>query len=273
MRKLSISRAWDETKAILSRDGKLFASVALALITFPTLITGYLNPKGMTDASPPLWASIVTLIASLVVFGGQLACIRLALGPSITVGSAIGHGMRRMPIYFLAILIVVAGLLLAAVPFALALSAAGVPMTGTTLPNTPPVVIAVILYFALICFIFVRMCMTAPAASGEAIGAIAIIRRSWELTAGNFWRLLGFLLLFLVATMLIVLALHSAIGLVVSLALGPVEPMSASAVVIALIDALINAVVTVLLTVMLARMYVQVAGHAGTESGVPISGT
>ena len=30
---------------------------------------------------------------------GQLALIRLALGPSITVGGAIAHGVRRMPIY------------------------------------------------------------------------------------------------------------------------------------------------------------------------------
>jgi hypothetical protein len=40
MANLSISAAWDETKAILAHDGKLFASVALALIALPALVTG-----------------------------------------------------------------------------------------------------------------------------------------------------------------------------------------------------------------------------------------
>ena len=39
--------------------------------------------------------------------------------------------------------------------------------------------------------------MTSPVASEETVGPIGIIRRSWELTRGNWWRLFGFIVLFL----------------------------------------------------------------------------
>jgi hypothetical protein len=35
MAKLSISRAWEETQDVLARDGRLLASVALALVFAP----------------------------------------------------------------------------------------------------------------------------------------------------------------------------------------------------------------------------------------------
>jgi hypothetical protein len=261
MRKLSISQAWDETRAILGHDGRLFMSVALGLIALPTLITGMINPKGMTG-SAPIWISLVSISVSLIALGGQLACIRLALGPSITVGAAIAHGMRRLPIYFLAVVILVVAGLLAAIPFALALTAMGVGVDEKTVPDSPPVLIAVILYACLIVFVMVRMIMMAPSISAESIGPIGAIRRSWKLTAGNFWRILGFVVLLLIAALVVVLAIHAVIGVLVSLTLGTVEPMSAAAVIIALIDGLFNAALTILFAVMLARFYAQLAGDA-----------
>ena len=38
MSRLSISAAWDETKAILVREGRLLATVALALIVLPQTV-------------------------------------------------------------------------------------------------------------------------------------------------------------------------------------------------------------------------------------------
>ena len=87
MRALSLSQAWDETKAIIMRDGRLFASVALALVALPAAIEGLVSPRGM-DASAPWWVDAVMIVASLIALAGQLALIRLALGP-------VDHGWRR----------------------------------------------------------------------------------------------------------------------------------------------------------------------------------
>ena len=41
---LSISKAWDETKAILVRDGRLIGAVALALFVLPGLVLDLAYP-------------------------------------------------------------------------------------------------------------------------------------------------------------------------------------------------------------------------------------
>lgn len=262
MRRLSLSQAWDETRDILGRDGRLYISVALALVVLPAVINGLLNPKGMADAGAPLWVDLVSIAASLITLAGQLGLIRLALGPSITVGGAIAHGIRRLPVYFAGALLVLLGLLVIAVPFGLALRALGVPLTpGAPVPPTPTVLIVALLYFAVICFVGVRMLLTAPVASAEPVGPIAILKRSWALTDGHFWQLLGFLLLFFIAATVVLIGVGAAIAVVVRLFLGALEPMSVSALVVALVQALLSAAFTTVLAVMLARIYAQLSGR------------
>lgn len=269
MRSLSISAAWDETKAVLARDGRLLFSVALALVALPTAIAGIVNPGGVNNAQTPLWIDLVTLIASLVALAGQLALIRLALGPSITVGSAIGHGLRRMPFYFLAVLMIVFGLLLIAVPMLFILAALGVPIDRTPIPVSAPLVLIGLIYFALICFVGVRMMMSAPAASAEAIGPIDILKRSWQLTDGHWWALFGFIAIFFVGAIVLLLAVGSAAGVLVGLTFGTIQPMSIAALIVALVQALVNAVVTTLFALMLARIYAQLAGRDEVRASVP----
>lgn len=274
MQSLSISQAWEETKAILARDGRLFVSVAACLVAFPTLVASLLNPKGVIGSSAPLWISVVGLIASLIALAGQLSLVRLALGPSITVGAAVAHGLRRLPVYFLAVLIIVVVLFLLAMPFAVALQAMGVPLGVRSAEQSMsgPLLIAALLYLALLCFVGVRMSMSAPVASAERGGPLRIIKRSWQLTSGHFWRLFGFILVFFIGALVLMVGVEAAVGVVVGLLIGPIQPMSASAIILALVHALLNAAVTVLLAVMTARIYTQLAGRAEAEASVPSTG-
>jgi hypothetical protein len=269
---LSISKAWDDTKRIVAHDGRLIASVALALVALPTAVTSLIDPKGAAGVSGPRWMLVVMLVASLAALAGQLALVRLALGPSITVGSAIAHGLKRMPIYLLSAILIVVVLMALAIPFGLALAALGVPVDAKTMPMTPGVTFVLLLFIALVVFIAVRMLMTAPVASAEDIGPVAIIQRSWSLTAGHWWRLLGFLLSFFIGAVVALLAVSAVSGAVAALLFGPIEPMSASALLVALVEALANAAITGLFAVMLARIYAQLAG-SGVQASVPSSGT
>ena len=85
-----------------------------------------------------------------------------------------------MPIYLLSAILIVAVLFLLAIPFAVALSAIGVPLDSKTVPVTPGSFVILILFVALVFYLGVRMLMSAPVASAEAVGPIAIIRRSWD---------------------------------------------------------------------------------------------
>ena len=272
MSALSISRAWDETKARVAADGKLFAVVAAALIALPTLVAGVVSPTS-TNAEPTLTSGIILVIASIIAIIGQLAIIRLAIGPTVSVGEAIGHGARRMPVYFVAAILILIGLFILAIPFVVVLVAAGVELDERAIVTSPLALLLGFLYLLVLCFFAIRMLMSSPVASEEAVGPIGILRRSWELTSGHWWRLFGFILLFMIAAVIVMMAISWAVGFVALILLGPVEPMSASALVIATVEAIVNAAVTVLLAVMLARIYLQLSGRDPAEVTVPKSGT
>ena len=272
MAALSISRAWEETKARIASDGRLMMVVAAALIALPMLVLGAISPK--TDsAEPSLLSGLALLVSSLLAIVGQLAIIRLAIGSSVSVGEAIGHGARRMPIYFLAGLLIVLALVLVLIPLTVVLYASGVPLEEGAIADSPLALILMLVFIAFAFFLGVRMLMSSPVASEEALGPISILRRSWDLSSGHFLRLFGFILLFVIGAGIAMMAINWAVTIVAVLLLGPVEPMSASALIVAVIDAIVNAAVSVLLAVMLARIYLQLAGRDAIDVTVPKSGT
>ena len=272
MRGLSISAAWEETRNILARDGRLLTTVALALIALPTTVNTLLNPSGVAAANTPLWMDCVAVVAYLIALAGQLSLIRLAIGPSITVGGAIAHGTRRLPVYVAAVLLVVLVLLILLVIISLVLAALGVRVDRqVTAQMSPPSVIAGLVFLGAFIFLFVRMVLSAPVASAEHAGPIAILKRSWRLTEGHWWQLFGFLLIFFIGAAIVTIAIGSAAGVVI-LYFGKAQPMSAPALVLALINALVSAAITTLFAVMLARIYLQLANRPGVQPSVPNSG-
>jgi hypothetical protein len=262
---LSISKAWDETKDIIARDGRLFAAVALALVALPGAIAGLVSPKGFADPAAPTWAHVVTVIATLVEVAGQLALIRLALGPSTTVSDAITHGLRRSPIYIVAAILITCGLIILAIPFAVILMSAGVPLDAEGIRQSPIAALLAIVYFVIVTFFAIRLMVSSCVASAELAGPLAIIRRSWQLTGGHWWRLFGFIVTFLIGALVLIGAVGAAVGVLVGITLGKPDPMSASALVIALVTSALDAAITVLLAVMLARIYVQLSGRSTVE--------
>ncbi|HYI43230.1 MAG TPA: glycerophosphoryl diester phosphodiesterase membrane domain-containing protein [Sphingomicrobium sp.] len=275
MRRLSISRAWEETRTRLGSDGKLFTTVALALIALPSAVSTLVNPNGgMTGSTGSPGSGLVTLVMSLVALVGQLAIIRLAIGPSVSVGGAIGHAAGRALPYIGSILLLVVGLFLAALPFGVVLTMMGASFERGAEQLPPGAWIPALLFFALLIYVATRMLMTSSVASAEAAGPIKILKRSWELTRGNAGRLLAFLLLFLIALVVVLSAVAVMVGLLANALFGEIEPLSAGALFVGLIQGLISAAATTVFAVMLARMYVQLSGPADApEVTVPHSGT
>jgi len=272
MSNLSISKAWDETRALFASEGRLFASVALALTGVPTMISGLIEPQGSSlDGKSPLWVDLLTLAAGLIALIGQLALVRLALKPSITVAGAIAHGARRMPIYLLTAFIVGLGLVVLAIPLLIAAMLSGIKLDQAATAMTPAMAVLVVIFVIVALFLGVRMLMGTPVASAEPAGPIGIITRSWHLTNGKFWKLLGFLVIILIGAGVVLMAIGAIVGSVATFALGPLEPMSTSALVLSLCEGLFNAAFTAVFAVMLARIYVQLSGRDTVTA--PTSGT
>ena len=262
--KLSISEAWEESRAVLARDGKLIGTVALALFVLPGTILDLVMPEAPVGQFPPAgpWMAVAA-VAILISLVGQLAIIRLAMGPHVSVGEAITHGARRLLPYVAAVLIWALPLM---VVIALLYSAAGAD------PENPSAGVALgLLAVALLgIYLAVRFLMMSAVASAEAIGPAAILRRSWDISGGNWWRLFGFLLTFAIGAVALLWAIGTVAGLVFQLAFGSIERFSAGGLLVVIVAQAVSALVSMIFFVMLARLYTQ--SNRVPHPSVPSSG-
>jgi hypothetical protein len=272
---LSISAAWDRTKARFSADGGLLLTVALALIALPSALAEFAfpsssNPFGAVASAGEMVTVIVVLLLGIV---GQLALVKLTLGRSVSVGEAILHGARRMPVFLAAAVILLLILFVLAIPFGMLLAAMGVAMSPGAAPTDGRGLLIVAVFFGLVLFLGTRLLVSSPVASMEPVGPIAILKRSWKLTSGNFWRLFAFIWLFLIAAMVVLIAAASLTHLIVGQLFGAVEPFTAGALIIALVVSLVTSGITAMFVVMVSEIYAQLAAPDPAQVSVPNSGT
>jgi hypothetical protein len=268
MANLSISRAWDEARTIIARDGKLLVAVALALIVLPQTIAGVIAPP---VAGGELSNQLVVMAAALIGIAAQLALIRLALGPSTSVGEAIGHGFRRFPIFLLSTILLVVAYLLLLFPVALIAMAMGMSVPEPGAPPTGGLALLFLLSILLFLAITARLILLAPVVSAERVGPISALKRSWALTSGHYWRFVGLLLLFLLLA-LVLMGFAGMLGGILAKLIDPdLQPMSIGAFVIALFSSLAQAMFTILASTLLARVYVQLSGASEPQASVPSS--
>lgn len=266
--KLSLSTAWDETRAIAAREGGLLASVALALLVLPATIAGAVNPAALTSPTMPAGQMLLMWLAVLVIaLAGRLAVIRLAQGPSTSVGDAIRHGLARLAPALGALLMFVMPISLLVTPFLLqVLANPTAPPPGASLAVLAICIAALVLGVRL-------MLLVMPIAANERIGPIAILKRSWQLSRGNWWRLAVFVIVFFLASAIVTRAASFLVGIPAGLISGPIKPLTVGALLLSLAAALVEAAFAVLFSVMLARIYAQLGGANEAAASVPTSGT
>jgi hypothetical protein len=263
MSRLSVSKAWDDTVRVLTHDGKLVTSVALALIVLPQTVAGVLSPPPtLSGATAPSWMSIVMLVVLILGIMGEIAIMRLALGRT-SVGEAIAHGARRAAPALGALVLLGIALMVVLVPVLLIVGGVeGVQSLATEKP-TPGAAMAVLILMLLCLFAAPRFQLVIPAAAGEPGGPIHLLKRGWTLADGSYWRLFGVLMLLLVVAIVVVLFVGQiVVGLVVRTAFGTVQPLSLGALIAALLTSAVSGLFGAGASVLLARMYAQLAGRS-----------
>ena len=265
---LSISAAWDESKVILARDGGLMGAVALALIVLPQVILAVVgSPVG------PEATAITRMVYFAVLCLGvaaQIALNRLAIGPSTTVKDAIGQGFIRVLPVFLVMFVVLLAVAIVTTLLSVLLGAAGIPIVTKASAPSPTLLLVLVILMALS---FAILQLVFPVAAVETGNPLKLASRSWQLSRGNYWRLLAFVCIIFVGLGVVVVATQLAVGSVVALLLGPPNPGSMSSLIIGLVAGVIQAAFTVVTATMLARMYLQLAGHGEAQASVPNTGT
>lgn len=274
MSSLSIGRAWDEAKSALQENRKLIVPVALGLVLLPAMIMSMIEPQVPAGQQPPPgpWM-LVALAMIIVMIIGEIAIVLLVSGWRGSVGQSIGQAARRTPTLILAALAFLVPIILL-FSIILAASAIGSIESGqfdwTSLSGTGWLLL--LLGMLVLLYVSVRLLPLLAVVACESIGPIAALKRSFSLTAGHFWRLLGFLLLLMIAFLVVALTIGAVVGGLVTLAFGQPEPWSIPLVLIALAGGLVQAGFVMVYTAMLARIYAQLSAGEATVPEVKREG-
>lgn len=266
MSTLSIGKAWDEAKTALQANRKLIVPVALGMVLLPAVIVSMVEPQVPTGQQPPpgLWM-LIALAMIIVMIIGEIAIVLLVNGWRGSVGDAIGKATRRTPTLILAaLLFLVPVILLFSV--VLAFAAIGSIESGqfdwSALGGTGWLLL--FLCLLILIYLSVRLLPLIAVVACESVGPIVALRRSLALSSGHFWRLLGFLVLLMIAFLIVALTVGAVVGGLVTIAFGPPQSWSISLVLIALAGGLVQAGFVMVYIAMLARIYAQLnAGQAG----------
>jgi hypothetical protein len=270
MTRLSITSAWEETAAILKRDFGLLFLIAFGFAVLPQLALQALAPAGEPQGGVNVLLPILFAMVLLIGMVGNIAIAALAIGRESVVGNAIRLGFKRALPLFLATLLLVVGIVL--------LTSVISAVNGVTPENmfqqpgqpSPAAARTILILFVFIIALGTRFLLTTQVAAAETGGPVAILRRSWSLTKGHYWRLLGFFLLMMIAFLLISMAVVTVVGTLAALVAGPLHPGSLGALIVLLVAGLFNAAFVVVFLAMLSRIYVLVAGsHPPATDATP----
>ena len=210
-----------------------------------------------------LWLLLLpaALVASMI---GNLAISHLALRPGASRVLMLAAAALLLGIAFIVIIFFVAVLAMLVVPGAMSGAQSGLPTPAVATAT----VLMVVLILPVIAFFAARLLLMTPIAAAEEGGPLALIGRSWRLTAGHTWKLIGFILLVGIAVGVLGAAIESVFGLVAGLLIGPPAPGSLSALAVILVMAGVNTVIGAYLATLLARIYAQLAGTANATGDV-----
>jgi hypothetical protein len=266
MAKLSISTAWNETADFMKRESRLILPIALLMFAIPGAAFQLAMPTPPAPGQPPAIGAWLLLLPVIMIAGlvGGLAISYLALHPGASVGEGLQRGLRRLLPLLLASLLLGLGVSVLLVPFlVVAVGASTLGQAEQAL--TGPALLIFLLFLLVLMALWVRLMLMTPVAAAESVGPIDIIRRSWELTRGHFWRLVGMLLLIALVGFVAIIALSMVVGIFVFIIAGAPEPGSSSLILLTIVSAIIQSVFNAVLITMIARVYRQLSGSGTSE--------
>lgn len=271
MANLSISKAWDEASAFLKREMRLVAPVALAAFMIPATLFGWYNPSGDPNLAAGGLGWPLTLFILVLAMAGQMTIAGLAVGWSDSVGAALRHAFARVWGLLGTILLLFVPLtIILLLVIAMMVGGAGLTdpsqITPEALAALPQVSFVVLIAMLVFLFVAVRLFPMSAVAMVETANPIRLLSRCWKLTRGHFLRLLGTLLLILIASAVASIAVTAVIGSIMTIIAGEPQPYNLSALIVALFDGLVSAAISAISAALVGRIYVQLSAGA---PGVP----
>jgi hypothetical protein len=235
----SYSAIWEDTVALLRRDASLFVAVAGVFIFLPSLLFAYfVPPTGLEEAQPAEAARILVEYVSanwiyygflnLISIGGTLAILLLALDHrKPTVGAAIVAGIGLLPGVFLASIIAA---VLIGIGFALFI-VPGIYLYGRLAPLWASMVVE------------------------RQHNPLEGIRRSFVITRGLGWAVVGLVFLVWLAGSVVNIAIVAILGLILLTLAGK----SLGTLLLLIVGTALSTMLSVILILLMAAIYRRLA--------------
>jgi hypothetical protein len=245
--RFSYSAVWEDTVRLLRAHGSLAVALAGVFLFLPALVTGHFLPLPETsdpaDFLPKLAehfrANVHWMVLSgIVSMAGTLAILMLVFRHGMAVGGAIGAALAFLPFYFLANFLATISIIIGILFFILP----GLYLIGRLLPLAPAMV------------------------AENLKNPAAALGRTWALTAGHGWTVLGMFVLVFIAGFILTAVVSGVIGAILVLTLSE----SLSDFLNLVVESLLSAVLQVVTIFLYAAIYRALAARteaAGAAEG------
>lgn len=270
---------WDRATEFLGDNIGAVAPIAVAAIFVPASINDAIAPLGTANPDLQIWVSLAGMILAVVSIFGELAIMALALDTNRTPGTAAQVALGKLVWAVLITVLLLAGMMLALVPIAFIAVAAGLDTAGfmtndqaaisAAIGALPGSIILAILGYMIIwaivaIWVSARLTLAYPALVGEDMG-LGAIGRSWVLSKGLAWKIVGVLLLYIIVSAVAGLAAKAAFGGVLGLIAGGTEPGSVASVLTSVAVGTVGTAFVVLQAAFVAKLFVA-AHHRAQEA-------
>ena len=215
-----------------------------------------------------LIGGVLAIAVLIVAIWGQLAVLATATDPQTTRAGAYAQATARFPAALAVTMVAILAVVALLIPFAVAIGLSGMDFSGLTttaqMPNLGRGTVAFITLYALLLLIVgvwiaARLTLTNPVVLNERRG-LGAFARSWQLTRGLTWRIVGVFLLYIVVLLIALSAAQFITGAVFGLILGR-TPLVAFLTAVA--GGAVTTAFSVLASTFIAQLYVAV-----TQRGV-----
>lgn len=275
-----IGTVWDSTVEVVQGRLGMLAPVALLTLFLPSVaqaaIAAYL-PAREGAVGRALLTLVVSLALMLVTIWGGLAITAMASRPDATRASAGAQATSRLPAMLGVVLVLGALAVLLFLPIAVLMAASGVDMAQVGQPGyVPPISGGAALFVglwsliavALLIWAFARLVPIAPVVLHEKLG-LGAIRRSFAVTRGMTWKLIGVLILFAIVVYVAAGAVQLVVGAIAGLLLGQ-SGVATAQFLSAVAAALVTTGFSMLAYVFAARLYALRADRDGAAEKASI---
>lgn len=269
---ISMGSIWDRTLEVVRGRTGILVGIAALLIALPAALSGGFI-QYVTAYAPQLVAvvGLASIIVGVLQIWGGLALVAVASDPAVDQGTGIARGGARLPLTIgLYILLGIAAVILfvplfAVVGVSVLRAFPGGHYDADLLPGTMTAgivgfgILYLLAALVVVLWISARLSVLLPVVVNERRG-IGSIARSWQLTRGLTWKIIGVFLLYGVVSLVLLGAVQVIVALPLRLAFGA-DGVVTVAMIAAVVQAIVSAGLTILSSVFLAQLYNAITGR------------